>query len=947
MIEKIAFEPALFLDDVAELVVSRHASALPDLSALQIVIVPRAANALRFALAKAAAKRGMSTLILPRIATLGELAALQGTPANMPSRVVSTGERVLDIFQALKKQRWLSAGETLLLSRELVQLTDELTHNLAALPQTLDDHTRNLARAYAIAKHNADFSFEAKLTYEIWHQLAQPSLDSIDAAARYALQLTSWMANLCRQPLYVVGSGHFTKREAAFFSSYASQSGDADAGGPIVVMLDQSLTPDHQKAAKSNFIATAFIGAPGVHSADAASDIAESGSEPFLPIPVECYAAHDVEGEAGAALAVLKRWLAEGRRDIAVVALDRLTARRLRALAERDQILMSDEIGWPYSTTVSATAIMRWLEARRDGFYFETLIDLIKSPFIFADLNLTWGRERIKTAVLMIERAIRRVGVVAGLLRMREALLRHSTAEPVTGSTTDAEQLLDRLITADRNFTNARRSAAEWMNALLESLGTLGLDQGLMRDAAGAGLLAHLHNARNDIVASQVKLSASEWIDWLRTLMEEARFRDATIDSPVVMTSLDATRYRHFDAALLIGASAANLPGKPATTGIFNQSVRRTLGLRTFQDDMQHITDDLVGLLSRSDVCWVSWQQHATNEPQSPSPWIAALMLEAKRSGQNLQAKNPAPSSSMVQNVNGAISARPAPVLGFGQVPSKITASGYQSLIDCPYQYFSRAVLKLREPDDVQEEMEKRDFGEFIHDILNRFHHRYPAITGIERAELKAALIEETHAVFADALLQNFTAHAWRLQWESAIDAYLAWQLDREATAWRWREGEVKIDFKLDLENGESVRLEGRIDRVDHKQGVEESAVIDYKARAFGALQKKLKDAGEDVQLPVYVALAEARDPDRKVTEASYLSIERESVKAVSYPDAESAGQHHVYRLQTMFEALHAGAALPAQGVESACQYCEARGLCRRDYWIDTDAVGTTGAGNE
>ena len=185
------------------------------------------------------------------------------------------------------------------------------------------------------------------------------------------------------------------------------------------------------------------------------------------------------------------------------------------------------------------------------------------------------------------------------------------------------------------------------------------------------------------------------------------------------------------------------------------------------------------------------------------------------------------------------------------------------------------------------------------------------------------------------------------MQWESAIDAYLAWQLDREATAWRWREGEVKIDFKLDLENGESVRLEGRIDRVDHKQGVEESAVIDYKARAFGALQKKLKDAGEDVQLPVYVALAEARNPDRKVTEASYLSIERESVKAVGYPDAESAGQHHVYRLQTMFEALHAGAALPAQGVESACQYCEARGLCRRDYWIDTDAVGTTGAGNE
>jgi len=140
------------------------------------------------------------------------------------------------------------------------------------------------------------------------------------------------------------------------------------------------------------------------------------------------------------------------------------------------------------------------------------------------------------------------------------------------------------------------------------------------------------------------------------------------------------------------------------------------------------------------------------------------------------------------------------------------------------------------------------------------------------------------------------------------------------------------------------VRLEGRIDRIDNRysdaSAPGESGVIDYKARAFGLLQKKLKEPGEDVQLPVYIALAEAHDPERRVTEASYLSIERESVKGAAYPDAESAGHHHVHRLQIMFEALHAGAALPAQGIEPACQYCEARGLCRRDYWVDIESPG-------
>ena len=956
MIEKIVFEPSQFLANVAELIVSRHEAQRPSLppslslGALQIVIPPRVANDLRIELAKAAARRGCATLVLPRIGILGELAAQQGASVNLSQRVVTTGERVLDIFQELKKKRWFSTGENLALSRELVQLADELTHNLATRPGTLDEHTRNLARAYAITKHNADFSFEATLTYDIWHLLAQPSATSIDAATHYALQLTAWANDPNRLPLYVVGSDHLTRREEAFLSGYGYQSDNEMNAISRVVVIDQSWTSGHLAAtsatAKANFIATAWACAPGMPQADDAEKVLENKMYTSSDIAIEYYAAHDVEDEAGAALVALKRWLADGKRNIAVVALDRQAARRLRALAERDQILMSDEIGWPYSTTVSATAIMRWLEARRDGFYFETLIDLVKSPFIFADLNHIWGRERIKTTALVIERAIRRAGVVAGLLRVREAVLRYASADPLQGlipSAHDAVQLLDRLIAADRNFTQARRSAAEWMDALQESLRALGIEQGLMQDVAGAGLLGHLHTARNEIVTSQIKLSSSEWLDWLRTLIEEARFRDASIESPIVMTSLDATRYRHFDAVLLIGAADANLPGKPVTTGIFNQSVRHTLGLRTIQDDMQHITHDLVGLLNRSDACWISWQRQTASEPQNPSPWVAALMLEAKRHGLSLQTGKPALQFAAAPTNDQKIkfiSSRPAPVLEFGRVPASITASGYQSLIDCPYQYFSRGVLKLREPDDVQEEMEKRDFGEFVHDILNRFHHRYPVITGVPQAELRAALVAETYAVFANALMQNFTARAWRLQWESAMDSYLSWQFDREAKGWHWRDGEVKAGFQLDLESGESVRLEGRIDRIDDKHDATESAVIDYKARAFSLLQKKLKEPGEDVQLPVYVALAEAKNPERIITEASYLSIERENIKPAIYPDAESAGQQHVHRLQTLFEALYAGAALPAQGIESVCQYCEARGLCRRDYWIDNKPPG-------
>jgi ATP-dependent helicase/nuclease subunit B len=947
-LKNFSFDAASVLDDAAALIVDDHRGKLPNLSAVTILIAPRAAPEFRHALVKAAAVRGFTSLMMPNIGTLAGLASSISIAA--PERTFALSERVLDIFQLLKKQQWFSPSETLALSRELVGLSDELSNNLVHLPASLAEHSRILARAYAIAKPNADFSFEAKLTYEMWAALAASTSDGVDGATRYGMQLAAWSATADR-PLFVIGTAQYSKRERAFFEQYAERA--------PVFLIDQAIAVTDLANEKARFFAAAFSGAPGVKNDFEANDIA-------VPKGFACYRANDIEDEATAALNMIKRWLSAGKRNIAVVALDRLSARRLRALAERDQILMSDEIGWPFSTTVSATAIMRWLEAKRDGFYFETLIDLIKSPFIFADLDGEWTKPRIKAAVLLIEHAIRRASVVAGLLRTREALLRLPVQEDNTNFE-DALVLLDRLIEADRAFTSQRRTAAAWMAALNESLKTLGLDTGLARDAAGANLLAHLANAEEDVAASRVNLSISEWMDWLRTQLEEARFRDQRIDSPIVLTSLEATRFRQFDATILIGASAGNLPGKPANTGVFNQSVRRQLGLSTHADMRETITHDLLGLLNRSDENWISWQSSggSADEPASPSPWVAALLLQAKRAGVEVKplsldgrevgervlvnqtpylnkgaAKQALRETPTPTAISSHIASRPAPVLAFGQVPSKISASGYQSLIDCPYQYFSRAVLKLRSPDEVEEEMEKRDFGEFVHDILHRFHRRYSVVTGVDSLELRNGLLKETEAVFAAALEQNFMARAWRLQWESAIDAYLSWQLKREEQGWHWYAGEFENGFSLQLENGESFRLEGRLDRIDQRvfDGIKQTAVIDYKARAASALQTKLKSAGEDVQLPVYAALAEAAHPDYQVAEAAYLSVERNGVKQVPYPEPHNIGEAHVVRLHAMFEALHNQAPLPAQGVEKVCNFCEARGLCRRDYWLNSVA---------
>ena len=106
------------------------------------------------------------------------------------------------------------------------------------------------------------------------------------------------------------------------------------------------------------------------------------------------FGAASLEEEAAAADVRVRSWLLEGRQRIAVVVQDRLVARRLRALLERAEVLVQDETGWALSTVAAATVIMRFLDCLGSDFHHRDLVDLLKSPFLFAD----WSADARRSA---------------------------------------------------------------------------------------------------------------------------------------------------------------------------------------------------------------------------------------------------------------------------------------------------------------------------------------------------------------------------------------------------------------------------------------------------------------------------------------------------------------------------------------------------------------------
>jgi ATP-dependent helicase/nuclease subunit B len=471
------------------------------------------------------------------------------------------------------------------------------------------------------------------------------------------------------------------------------------------------------------------------------------------------------------------------------------------------------------------------------------------------------------------------------------------------------------LFGARQNFAQGRAPLAIWLARLNDSLAEIDATASLNADAAGAKLLDTLDGLRRDLDADSEKYSFGEWRRWLNLALESASFIDASVDSPIVLTSLPASRGRLFDAVAVIGADARHLPARPAP-GLFSQSTRAQLGLSTASDEADATTADLIHLLGQGPAL-ISWQAWNDDEPNPASPLVLRLQaLHQAAWGSDV----PGQASGIPPTQPGPLpepSVQPAPTVSAAQLPRRYSPTAYQTLLDCPYRFFVKNVLGIRELDEADDALDKSDYGNALHRILKTFHDSAPPP---ERDAALARLSDLSDAEFAT--LPAWTATAWRSKWAAIQPAYVDAWLNWVAQGWRYQSGEATFEVPFNVPGLGDITLHGRVDRVDERGDAR--TVIDYKTGAAQALRKKLRDPAEAVQLPFYAWLAEAA--------AAYLPINEVPVTPVDL-NGETDVDAISRRLPALLEAIAAGTALRANGTDAACQYCEARGLCRKGMW--------------
>jgi ATP-dependent helicase/nuclease subunit B len=767
----------------------------------------------------------------------------------------------------------------------------------------------------------------------------------------------------------------FDLRPSAFMGVTAGEAIAPGTEGHLTLAVQQHLAAQGVAvrwfAAQPAWPAPAGEGAPGL--APGMSVVEGASTHPQPPVLVACEGAEDEAQQAAAqVLAHINLAREAGSTEpVALIALDRSLIRRVRAMLEGAGVQMADETGWLLSTTRAAAVVSRLIQASHPRASTDELLDWLKSGWVDWPVDAAQHARpagvSLAQACGLLEAWCRRHGMLgAWQLQVPSA----STAAPeADASSADVFAELPQLVPQGRQsmppaavtlwhwarqavsplqalWTGKRPALQDWSQALKDALTACGALAALQLDAAGALALEALRlpdlsgagEGAWQGLSTQTRLDGAAYLRWVSHVLEATTFRPAApeVSPDVVITPLARAVLRPFNAIVLPGADERQLGAMSSQSGWLGTRLREAMGLATPQSLRAAQWDAFSLLMSRPGVVAL-YRKAQGSEPLEPSAWLERW---AGLAGERIEAR---PDARLAVSVPHQAVAPPLPSLaeqGWA-LPVRVSATSYEALRQCPYRFFATSVLGLREQDELDEGLDRSDYGNWLHAVLRLFHDRRSAQLALSTAaEDVQAWLACAAEVAKESGLDRDSQRPYFLPFQADLDklasAYVQWLRGHEDAGWALANSEVVAQRELAVSEGLSVQLYGQLDRVDarHVDGARQQFVLDYKTGSLEGLKAKVAVPDEDTQLAFYAALSDANEAQGTVA-AAYLHIDAKAATQVDHEGVQDTAQNLLDGLAHDWLRLHEGAPMPALGEGAACAYCQARGLCRKDHWSE------------
>ena len=293
----------------------------------------------------------------------------------------------------------------------------------------------------------------------------------------------------------------------------------------------------------------------------------------------------------------------------------------------------------------------------------------------------------------------------------------------------------------------------------------------------------------------------------------------------------------------------------------------------------------------------------------------------------------------------------------------RLSPTALERYASCPYQFFLGKVLGIRavEEPDAGAQLSARDLGTIMHAALEdwvktwletatppwREYAADPAPLA-EAAGKRIDIAEEKGQLGGPDI-----AKALRSQILGDLEQTRRREQVRAADGWTPARAEWEFEqVELETEDGRTIRVNGKVDRVDEREDGRWKA-IDYKTGKFRADAAAQFASGRALQLPVYMHAIDQRldgDLADSRAELAYITehggFERDSIEGAGFaapatPDAGTDAGSLAHALGVIADGMEAGRFFPYPFREQpkprpnshdlVCTYCDYQAICTAD----------------
>ena len=518
--------------------------------------------------------------------------------------------------------------------------------------------------------------------------------------------------------------------------------------------------------------------------------------------------------EALAIALKMREILEEEDKTACLVTYDRNLARRVSAELKRFNIEVDDSAGIPLSLTPIGIFLRLIVEYCLDTKSDIKMMDLLKNPFTLMKQNINEYKDKIYNL---------------------EKYLRDKEKHPISNENNDFLIKLKELV---KDFSDSLKKTNIDFNELLKLHLNLAEELASSDSKEGKNFLwcgdiaKSMANFITKILETSDlmgKIKGSDYLSILSLLMNRETYRTKYGTHPrlCILGPIEA-QLQHFDYIIIGEANEGIWPKLPKADMWMSRPMMSDFGFNLPEKNIGILAFGFTKFMMTENVI-ITRAERIGESPTQKSRWIFRLETMMKALGLDIKDIEANGFVSFIHTIDKPKTITPikppSPRPPLHARPRKLSASGLDLLIDDPYSVFAKYILKLYPLNDLDRELDQRDFGNLVHNIIEDFNNQYNSLLPHNSLDI---LIDIGKTHFKNQNLKKEVEVFW---WPKFL-TIAKWVIEQEKeyrTEVKSIHNEINGEIKYDLPCGQFTftakadrideLLDGSINIIDYKTG--------------------------------------------------------------------------------------------------------------------------------